>query len=445
VSRPVDWAPLADADPIPGDPAEIQLIGQRHASLADELEAQANTLRRLSEGEGWDADAGRRFSSTAREIGDAIGKARRRYSAVAEAMRGYAPELAQAQREADAALHEARSAQSTIAASQPAGPPAADQSSSAVDASQSLELDNAQAALTRARQRLAMAVDLRDAAGRRAATYIRAASDDDGLKDSWWDKTKDWVSSQWDSFMKWVHEHADVISKIADVCGWIATALAAVAIAISFIPVLDFLTGPLLLAAAAFTAVSLVAHLMLALSGDGSWVDVAFDVIGLVTFGYGKIAAKSAEASEQLLKVAATRAVRKAGEKAARQAFTQGLKTSGRPISRAGRQALADQTRKLATRGAKQAVKEALEAKSTLGSVARTLDGEAAQQEARVKALASLAPGSARVAAAGKAVTTTLHKAAVAGGIGIASDLLDKTGATDPIEPFFTFGRYASR
>jgi hypothetical protein len=440
VSRPTDWAPLAGADPVPGDPAEIQSIGRRHADLGDELEAQASTLRRLSQAEGWDADAGRRFASTAREVGDVLGRARRRYSAVAEALRGYAPELAQAQREADAALREAQAAQSTITSSEASTePPAADGNASP-------QLANAQEALSRARRRLDEAVRHRDSAGRRAAQQIRTVIDNDGLKDSWWDSVKDWTSDRWDSFMKWVHEHADVISKIADISGWIATALAAIAIAISFIPVLNFLSGPLLAAAAAFTLVSLVAHTLLALSGDGSWVDVGFDLIGLVTFGYGKVAIKSAQASEKALKVVATRAARKEAEKAARRALNQGARTTSRPLSRAAQQARNTQIRQQGTRQAKQAVKDATAAArpSALSKV-RNLDGAAAQQEARLKAMASLAPGSARAQAASEAAVSGLRRAAIASGIGIGSDVMDKSGVADPIEPSFTFGRYANR
>jgi hypothetical protein len=450
MSRPVDWAPLADADPVPGDVARIQLIGRRHADLGDELEAQANILRRLSEADGWDADAGRAFASTAREIGDALGKARRRYSAVVEALHGYAPELAQAQREADAALREAQAAQSSITANEstsqsstdPSSPSSADE---ADEKARSSALDDAQDALSRARQRLANAVQHRDTAGRRAASHIRAATDQDGLKDSWWDKVKDWTSDRWDSFITWVHEHADLIRKIADIAGWIATALAAVAILISFIPVLDFLTGPLLALAALATVVSLVAHTMLALSGDGSWVDVGFDVIGLVTFGYGKIATKGIEASEQTVKVLATRAARKEAEKAIRKGLAETLETTGRPLTRAARQAVDSQVRQQATRAAKQAVKEATDVKSTVLDKVRNLDGAAAQAEARVRGLASLASRTPRIGEAGKAAVKALRKAAAVSGIGIGSDAIDKSGASDPIEPSFTFGRYASR
>jgi hypothetical protein len=445
VSRPTDWAPLAAGDPVPGDPVEIQLLGRRHAELGDELEAQANMLRRLSQAEGWDADAGRRFASTAREIGDVLVRARRRYSAVADALRGYAPELAHAQHEADAALRDAQTAQSTIASSQPTPGP----SPSTVDDAQTSQLADAQAALSRARHRMQDAVGQRDSAGRRAAGQIRSVIEHDGLADSWWDSVKDWTSDRWDSFITWVHEHADVIGKIADVSSWIATALATVAIVISFVPVLNVLAGPLLATAAAFTLVSLVAHTMLALSGDGSWVDVGFDVVALVTFGYGKVAIKSAQASEQALKIAATRAARKEAQKAARKALvrgSRGSRDSGGSLSRAARQARNSQVRRQGTRKAKQAVQEATAtARPSAMSKVQNLDGPAAEQQARLHALAALAPRSARAQAASRAALTGLRRAALASGIGIGTDVIDKTALTRPIKPSFTFGRYANR
>jgi hypothetical protein len=457
MNRPVDWAPLAAADPVPGDPAEIRSIGQRHGDLAAELETQANTLRRISDSDEWDADAGRRFSSTGREIGDSLDKARRRYSAVAQALNGYAPALEEAQHQADAALRDAQAAQSTITTLQPttAAPasyqtvsyqPASSSSADqpALDPSQTRQLDDAHTALSQARQRLANAVQYRDTAGQRAASQIRAVTNHDGLKDSWWDKVKGWTSGHWDSFIKWVHEHADVIGKIADIAGWIATALSVIAIAISFIPVLDFLTPVLLGAAALVTVVSLVCHVMLALSGDGSWVDVGFDVIGLVTFGYGRIAAKGAEASEQVIKTVATRAARKAGEKAIRQAAAGTTRTTGRAISASARTAAKTQARRQATRLAKQAVKEAEATKSSLAQKLAYLDGGDAQAEAKIKALAALAPGSARAAAVSKATLSGMRKAVIVSGIGITGDVADKTKATDPIKPALTFGRYAN-
>ena len=45
--RPVDWAPLAAADPLPGDPEAITQEANRLALLGAEMRDQAARLRRI--------------------------------------------------------------------------------------------------------------------------------------------------------------------------------------------------------------------------------------------------------------------------------------------------------------------------------------------------------------------------------------------------------------
>jgi hypothetical protein len=419
MTRPADWAPLAAADPVPGDPARLLAAARRHDDLAAELAQQAAVLQRLAAADGWDADAGRAFASTAREIGTQLDTARRRYSAVGEALRAYAPRLDQAQREADAALREAQAAQNTI--------------------------DGAEA-LRRARTRMENAIRFKEGEARRAAAHIRAAVGDDGLKDSWWDKVKDWTSDRWDSFIDWVHENAKVIKLITEIASWIATGIAVVAIALSFIPVVNVVAGPLLLVAAGFTLISLIGNTMLALSGDGSWLDVGIDVIGLVTFGYGKVASKGIKASQQALKTQATRAARKDAAKVARQATRSAVPrgaAAGSRSTKAAATARRSAIRKAARRGAKRAVQENLQnARPTFKKAALTMDGGASTTLAQADALAAIA--GPKGAAAHKAITSAAFKTAGAGAIGLGSDALSKVGVLDPVKPWLTFGRYAS-
>jgi hypothetical protein len=418
MTRPADWAPLAAADPVPGDPARLLAAARRHDDLAAELAQQAAVLQRLAAADGWDADAGRAFASTAREIGTQLDTARRRYSAVGEALRAYAPRLDQAQREADAALREAQAAQNTI--------------------------DGAEA-LRRARTRMENAIRFREGEARRAAAHIRAAVGDDGLKDSWWDKVKDWTSDRWDSFIDWVHENAKVIKLITEIASWIATGIAVVAIALSFIPVVNVVAGPLLLVAAGFTLISLIGNTMLALSGDGSWLDVGIDVIGLVTFGYGKVASKGIKASQQALKTQATRAARKDAAKVARQALGPAPRgaAAGSRAAKASAAARRAAVRRTAQRQAKRAVDDATQnAAPSLGHRALTMDGGVAQGWAQAGALARIA--GAKGTAEYRAISGAVVKTAGAGITGLASDGVSKAGWLDPAKPWLTFGRYAN-
>ena len=56
--------------------------------------------------------------------------------------------------------------------------------------------------------------------------------------------------------------------------------------------------GWLLIAAIALTAMLLAVHTMLAATGNGSWLDVAIDIIGIATLGYGLEVADSLEGAE---------------------------------------------------------------------------------------------------------------------------------------------------
>lgn len=96
-------------------------------------------------------------------------------------------------------------------------------------------------------------------------------------------------------------EHADVLKEIANVLGYIAAALAILCL---FIPGVDLL----IFAAMAVTAMLLVIQTMLAATGNGSWLDVALDVLGLVTLGMGLGAADEVEGLANGARGAATAA-----------------------------------------------------------------------------------------------------------------------------------------
>ncbi|MGH3800346.1 MAG: hypothetical protein ACRDTD_09490, partial [Pseudonocardiaceae bacterium] len=130
-------------------------------------------------------------------------------------------------------------------------------------------------ALQAAQRKLADATDHRDEHARRAERAIRDSIDHDGLKDSWWDK-----------FTNWVHEHADLLRAIAHVAELVAAVLGAIALVISFIPVLNLLSPGLFGLAALASGVALVCNLMLALAGDGSWFSVAVDLVAVIPFGF---------------------------------------------------------------------------------------------------------------------------------------------------------------
>ena len=293
--RPTDWAPLAPSDPVWGDPDEIERSAKSLADMAEEITRQTASLKKLASAEGWDADAGRTFADSAHDLAGQLSKARGRYTTAAGALKGYAPELRHAQSVADAALADAKQAQDTVNANRPpAHPPAGPPTPEQVTAERQRQhaYDDGVSALHAAHRKLTEATGHRDRHAGRAAKAIRHAIDHDGLKDSRWDKFKNWIS-----------EHADLLKAIAKIAEVIATVLAVIALAISWIPVLNFLT-PVLLALAALAAlVVLTVSVMLALAGEGSWGDVGWSLVGMVP-GLGRVAKAAKPLVKKATKVA---------------------------------------------------------------------------------------------------------------------------------------------
>jgi len=51
MARPTDWWPLADADPVPGDPQRISEQAAHLASTAQEITGQVARLRAIAAGQ----------------------------------------------------------------------------------------------------------------------------------------------------------------------------------------------------------------------------------------------------------------------------------------------------------------------------------------------------------------------------------------------------------
>ncbi|MEW2450674.1 putative T7SS-secreted protein [Streptomyces parvulus] len=120
-SRPRDWEPLHDGDPIPGDPYEVAGLGKKLRNMADEIDKQSRNIRALSSVEGWDSDAGRAFHEIADGASGRLKRAFDRYDEAAKALgtkvvegegsKEYASELHRAQKIADKALQKYRDAE----------------------------------------------------------------------------------------------------------------------------------------------------------------------------------------------------------------------------------------------------------------------------------------------------------------------------------------------
>jgi hypothetical protein len=111
VSRPADWWPLSETDPVPGDPQTLAALGSRLGNAATEIEAMARTLPTLCTSDMWDSEAGEQFREKAALTATAIAKVHRRFCTVSMALgnsiygdSGYAAQLQESQDRADAAI-----------------------------------------------------------------------------------------------------------------------------------------------------------------------------------------------------------------------------------------------------------------------------------------------------------------------------------------------------
>jgi hypothetical protein len=289
----VDWqtARYDDKAFTPGDPYEVARLGKRISDTAKLIEEQAGKLNNLVDGNGWDSDAGRAFRDKTHDTVGLLTKTHQRYAAAASALGAavaYEPVADQAREDWATALNHAQNL--VRAALKKARDADADGSryqkqidqhpgTDAHPEKQKLkrQKDAADGELEAAKKDLRHALDYRDTQAGYAAKAIRDALDHDGLKDPkhhWWDGWKDWVAT------------------IGHWAGAIAGVLCLAALLLSWVPILGEVLGALALIA---SVVALVCDTISALDGKGTWLDVAIDVVGVLSFGAGRILGTTAK------------------------------------------------------------------------------------------------------------------------------------------------------
>lgn len=288
MARPVDWSPLEDQDPVPGDVTEIRRESTRLGKLATMISEQVERLQAI----GRDTDALKgeyagALRGKADELAGRLGRTHHRYSHVSGYLGHWADDLEEAQKQADAALEDAQEAQRRVDAHQPPHEQDAKPEVKLTDAERTARtarqhaLSRAEDDLSGARGKLDKAVGLRDERAGHWAGKIRRAISKDGLHDKGWDKFKNWMA-----------DHSRLLNDLANVLCWVATACAIVAL---FIPGLNIIA----MIALGATLGALLLHTSLALAGQGNWIDVGLDIFALATMGVGRLAAPGMEAAEQ--------------------------------------------------------------------------------------------------------------------------------------------------
>ena len=272
----MSYRPLGDDSDFPADPEQIRDYGESVAATGALILEQVALLQSLARGDCWVADTADAFREQAQDLAQRIEQASGRYVTVGRALTAVADDLQDYERRAADRAQEAQSLQWTVAANPEASPePAPDGGPPAMSTEGAAQNQRRQRALDRI-EVLQGEFDeyveqARDAAGRAAGTINGAL--DDAVADNWWERNAGWLG------------------QAKTVLGW-AAAVAGVALAI----VAAIATAPvwLVVLAVGLAAVVLAISLSLALGAGGSWVDVAFDAVGLMSLGVGSAATRMA-------------------------------------------------------------------------------------------------------------------------------------------------------
>ncbi|MGA5363200.1 hypothetical protein [Streptomyces purpurascens] len=283
--RPVDWQPLCDSDPVPGDPEEIRAEVKHMVSVAKKLRDQAKNLKAISDEDTLKGKYVKRLREESGTLEKHMREVAGRYERVHGHLTKWSNELEDFQSDADKVLHQAKEKQGEIEAEKKKEADSADK-----DAPRPSVSGTDHDPLQSYRNRLNGITGDRDTRANHHAGKIRDEIED-VIEDSTWDNIKGWV-----------HDNADLIKAFIDVLGWVATIAGFLALAI---PGLNLLV-------LGIAALTIGLRLLLVASGDATWTDVIFDVVGglLVVGGLGA-AAKLASGAKAT--VGAAQAARTAG------------------------------------------------------------------------------------------------------------------------------------
>ncbi len=282
--RTLDWGPLADADPVRGDPDLVADAARRYGYVADAIATSASRLRALGELGQMHSAAVDAVRSRAREVAEEVARAEERYRGAGSALAIYAAALTFAQQDSLTALRQAKAAVDSLATAavltQGAQARIATSAAGADTATDTAELrraatmsTEASAELASARALVVRAAEDRDRAAERAERMVNDTRKSGGLNDSFWDDAKELTIG----LLKAVSIAADVIAAVAGILSLLT---------IWCPPLSAALAGVATWAA----VVSLAAKSILLMWGEASVLDVAISALAVATFGLGKAA-----------------------------------------------------------------------------------------------------------------------------------------------------------
>lgn len=279
--------PIDQIAPIPGDAAGIRRMSTKFTRMAQAITDAIAMLDAVR------SESASQQSESVDALADAIGDTgtrlrdlHDRYEVAGSQLTGFADVLETAQQQALSAvesrdrgvaderrternLHDARdAAQSTV--------DPAERTEATTHADRySRQLETVRSGLADAGRQHAAALEDVRRAGDSAATAIAHAVDADGLNDSTWDR----ISG---AFKDWVKANAGWMSTLKNILGAVTAVVGLLSIVF---PVLAPVALGLGIATAALS-------FALAYAGEGSWLEFGLDMLGVLTFGVGAVAAK---------------------------------------------------------------------------------------------------------------------------------------------------------
>ncbi|MEU1302394.1 putative T7SS-secreted protein [Streptomyces shenzhenensis] len=295
MARPTDWAPLAETDPVPGDPEGIRREAEHMKKIAAKLRTQAKAMQAIAECDGLKGKYADELGEKTRGLGRRLDLAEDRYRKVKGHLNGWADDMEDAQKKADGALDDAKAAQRVIDGHPPHGAYGTSKKESGKDEpDDSPAVRHAKEDLKAARRKLNSAVTTYGERADHYAGKIRSSIDDD-MEDSWWNDLKAWVAD------------ADWLDSVAT---WLSNATTLLTFAAIFFPALGVVAG-------VCTGIVFGIHLLMAATGNGSWFDVITDI---AAFRMANSGIKAAKAIKGLQKEGRTIAKDLAEQKAKRLA-----------------------------------------------------------------------------------------------------------------------------
>lgn len=286
MSRPTDWSPLNwYQDPIPGDPDAVSRAATRYGNVAESIRQASRDLVRVFEDEQLKGESFDALREIATEVSGRIGRARERYQGVSDALADYVAPLRTAQSDSAGVLSQAVTNHSDQVTANDrvtywddefrrlsmAGDPTAPD---ALEKLQYWEQRRAEASqdVTSLITQLNTIISTRDTAATTAANAIAEVENSGDLNDDFWDNV--------DQFLD---EHGDFIDKVIEIAGYIAAALAVIAM---FIPGLNLIV----LIVGIVVAVAVVANAWAkAGTGRSSIAEALIQTaLAVIPFGIGK-------------------------------------------------------------------------------------------------------------------------------------------------------------